>query len=403
MTEIVITGDAAPAMPPSHLHPPLHRRTPHRAEDWFSADELAETRRYARPRNRAVLAATSASIAALVVFVFAEGGPRLLGALDIRGWVLQLAAVVLAATTIATVATVAPIAYISLVHDKRWGLSTNNAKTFFLDQLKQLAISAVCTTAMLVPVYAAIRAMDWWFVWGWAGFMAVLSVIFFVHPVLVMPRFNKFTPMPDGELRDRVEAIAAMTGTVIQGVYTMDASKRTRRSNAYVAGFGATKRVVLYDTMLEYPIELIEQVVAHELGHYRLRHVPRMFAAIGALYLVAFAFVGVVGRWPWLLERAGVETLGDPGSVPLLFLLLGVVGTALAGVQAWHSRLLERQADLEALQLLRRPDDFIELWRRMAPKDRMELQPSWWSRFTGSHPEVAERMAFAQAWAATSY
>ena len=379
----------------------LHRRTPHCADDWFSAEELTEAKRYAKPRNRVFAVGTLVSVGALIALVGTQAGARLLDGTAARswGWAAQLAVMVFLTMLVGTVTGLAPAGYVSLAYDKKWGLSTNTPRQFAVDEAKQLLLSSLFGTVLLVPVYAAIRATDWWFVWGWAGFMLVMLAIYFVHPVLIMPRFNKFTPLPDGELRQRIEAVAALTGTTVQGVYTMDASKRTRRSNAFVTGFGATKRIVLFDTMLEHPIECVEQVVAHELGHYRLRHIGRTVLASAIVHLIAFVLVGVAGRWQWLLDRAGVDHLGDPATVPLFVLLLGFAGFALTAAQAWYSRLLERQADLEALELLREPEHFIEVWRRMAPKDKKELQPSWWSRLNGSHPEVAERMAFAQAWA----
>src|SRR5688500_6338344 len=166
MAPIASQGTGAQTRPASG-HPPLHRRTPFRAGDWFSADELDEARRYARPRNRVFAAGTLVSIAALVVFVGTKAGPNFLEWTGLRGWgwVPQLAAMVFLTMLVGTLTGGAPAGYVSLSYDKRWGLSTTTPRRFVTDEVKQLLIGWVAGTALLVPVYAAIRATDWWFVW----------------------------------------------------------------------------------------------------------------------------------------------------------------------------------------------------------------------------------------------
>ena len=196
----------------------------------------------------------------------------------------------------------------------------------------------------------------------------------------------------------RVERVAERAGEQISGVFTMDASRRTRRDNAFVAGFGPTKRVVIYDTMLEHPPALIEQVVAHEIGHYRLKHVPKSIVFIAALTFVVFAFLQWFTSWNWALRQAGIASIEDPRGVVLLLVGLGLGMKALGWISSWYSRAKERQADLEALELLGDPPAFIDVWRRMAPKNKAELETPWWKRIEASHPEVAERMAFGAEW-----
>jgi STE24 endopeptidase len=384
------------------VHPPLRRRTPYRAEDWFSREELAEARRYAGPLNRLKLIRSVLSAVVIVALIVTKAVPHLLDQLGLRGWIWELLVAALVVTLVDAVATVWLTAYVQLVYDKRWGLSTQTTGRFVIDQVKDVLIGTLLIGILLVPVYAAIRSTSLWWVWGWLAFMAVVLAVTFIYPVAVMPRFNRFTPLPDGDLRDRIEAVARLADTEIEGVYTMDASKRSTRANAFVAGFGATKRVVLFDTILEYPVGSIEQIVAHEIGHYRLKHITKSVPFQALLYLLALAFVALLGRWDGLLDVAGVDRLGDPGSIPLFLGLFGVAWSALNLAQAWFSRFKEREADLEALELLGRPDDFLDVWRRMAPEDKVELEPSWWTKLNHNHPEVPERMAFGQAWAAAN-
>jgi STE24 endopeptidase len=335
----------------------------------------------------------------IVAFVAGDAAPRLLDGLDLdRGWALQLAVVVGALTLAGLVHEHWFSAYSELVYDRRWGLSTQTVKGWLSDQAKNLLVGWVFLTLVLVPVYAVIRSTDLWWFYAWLVFMVLQVVFAFLVPVVLLPIFNKFTPMEAGELRSRLEAVAERAGVTVEGIYVMDASRRTRRDNAFVAGLGKTRRVVLFDTMLEYPPETIEHVVAHEIGHYRLHHIAKSIPLIGALTLAAFVALRVASERDGLLDWAGVDDIGDPAAAPLFLLGFGVVSKATQLLQAWHVRYKEREADLEALELLRDPDAMVELWQRMGPKNRADLDPGWWARLNHDHPELAERMAFARRW-----
>jgi STE24 endopeptidase len=379
-------------------HPPLGRRTPYRPDDWFSADELAEARRYARPVKRLRIVRSALSGAVILILILTKAAPNLHDSLG-GGWALGVLEAGFLVTVVDTLATAWITGYLQLSYDKKWGLSNQTPARFVTDQLKDVVIGTLLVAVLLIPVYAAIRATSLWWLWGWLGFLAVILAVTFIYPVAIMPRFNKFTPLPEGELRSRIEHVAHLAETPIEGVYTMDASKRSTRGNAFVAGFGATKRVVLFDTILDYPPGTIEQIVAHEIGHYRLKHITKSVPFQAILFLAAFIFVAVLGSWDRLLGWAGVDRLGDPGSIPLFLGLFGLAWTALNLAQAWFSRFKEREADLEALELLARPDDFIDVWKRMAPDNKMELEPSRWTMLNNTHPEVPERMAFGRVWA----
>jgi len=381
-------------------HPSLWTRTPHRVGDWFDDGALAEARSYARPLNRLRLLSSLLSIIVIAAFIALDGGPRVIDALDLRdtGWVVQLLAVIGAYFLIDLVVSPWVGAYVSLVYDKRFGLSTQTPGSYVADVLKSTLIGFVLTCTLLLPVLAIIRSVDLWWLWAWLVFVAFSTAMALIYPVVIMPRFNKFVPLEDGELRTRIESVAARAGEEISGVFTMDASKRTRRDNAFVAGFGPTKRVVLFDTMLEHPTGMIEQVVAHEIGHYRLKHVQKSIAFMAVLTLGVFAFLQWFTEWDQALEVAGIESIEDPAGAVLLLAGLGLGMKGLGWISSWYSRAKERQADLEALELLGDPLAFIDVWRRMAPKNKAELETPWWKRIEASHPEIAERMAFGAEW-----
>ena len=379
-------------------HPSLWTRTPNRPDDWFDREALAEARAYARPLNRLRLLSSALGIVTSLLFVLLQLGPELVEWLDVEGWVLQLLVVLIAFELVDLLYAPAISGYVQLVYDKRHGLSTQTPRQFAVDIVKNVVLSIVLFGALLTAIYAIIRSVDTWWIWAWLVFVAFTLVMAFVYPVAIMPRFNKFVPLEDGELRRRIEAVAQRAAERIQGVYTMDASRRTRRDNAFVAGFGATKRVVLFDTILEHPPETIEQVVAHEIGHYRLKHVQKSVVFQAALMFAVFAFLGWFTTWDGALDRAGVDSIEDPASLPLLLVGLGIAFKIPGFVGAWYSRAKERQADLEALELLGDPDAFVDVWRRFAPKNKMELEPPWWKRLEATHPEVSERMQFGAEW-----
>lgn len=381
-------------------HPPLGARTPARNEDFFDEAQLADLRAYSRPRKRVDLAAKLVVGAVDLVLVFGlDLGPEIDGWVEGAPWPLRLVAVAAAFALISQVLLLPADWWATMVHDRRHGLSNQSTGLWVSDQVKGVVLTVALTGLLLVPVFWAIRSFDTWWLVGGLVFLAVALFLNFVYPVLIMPRFNKFTPMEDGPLRTRIEEIAELAGTRIEGVYTMDGSTRSRRGNAFVAGFGPTKRVVVYDTLLDFELEQIATVVAHEIGHYRLNHIPKVFPLAGLQMLIALAFVQYVVGSDTVLGWAGVDDLGDPGAAPLFLLGIGVPMALLGLVSAWVSRRNEREADLEALELLGDPTSFVTMWPALVALNKADLEPGWWDRLNASHPGPAERMQFGLDWA----
>lgn len=385
----------------SSAHPSLGTRTPARNEDFFDERQLADLRAYARPVKRVRLAGRAlGTIVDLVLIFVADLGPTLDDAVSGAPWPVRLLVVAGVLGLVAQLVQLPFDWWATMVHDKRHGLSNQTTALWIGDQIKEAILSVVLIGVLLVPVYAAVRGVETWWLIGGLIFFGIVLTLNFVYPVLIMPRFNKFTPMPEGELRSRIEQIADLAETSIEGVYTMDGSKRSRRGNAFVAGFGPTKRVVVFDTMLDFPIEQIAQVVAHEIGHYRLNHIPKTFPLAGLQMLVSLAFVQYVGGNDTVLGWAGVDDLGDPAAAPVFVLTFGLPAMAMGLVSAWVSRRNEREADLEALELLGDPTSFVSMWPRFVALNKSDLEPGPWERWNSSHPETAERMQFGLDWAA---
>jgi STE24 endopeptidase len=384
-------------------HPPVGKRTPSRNEDFFDEDQLRELRDYIRPlrRNRRIRTVITTVVQLVLVFGL-DLGPKVAGWIDGQGWALRLLLVALVLDVIDTIVGAPFSAWASLVYERRAGHSTMTVGTFLKDQLLNTALGLVLTVVLMLPVYFAIHAFgsSWWLVGG-ALIMVALVAIQFVAPIWILPRFNKFTPLPEGPIRSRIEELARLSDVTIEGVYLMDASKRTNRANAGVTGFGKTKRVIVNDTICDFPIDELSQVIAHELGHYRLNHVTKSFPVNAVQMPLALLAVHLVAGNDTVLRWAGVEGgLGDPASYGVFGLVfgafLGVSG--LAGM--WLSRRHEREADLEALELLGDPTSFLAVWPRMVLNDKANLEPTPFEKLKSTHPEIAERMQFGLDWAA---
>lgn len=259
-------------------------------------------------------------------------------------------------------------------------------------------LGLVLTLVLAVPLYALVRATDTWWIWGWLLFSGFGVLFGFLFPIVFAPIFNRFTPLEDEEVAGRIRSVAARAGLELEGVYVVDASRRSRATNAYVAGLGRTRRVVLFDTLLEWPIELVEQVVAHELGHWRHGHLARQVPLMVVLQFFAFLALQAVMEWEPVLDWIGVAELGDPRTAPALFLLYPALLGAAGVAASWLGRVFERQADLHALAVLDDPAAFEATFRRLAADNKVDVDPPWWRRVQHSHPPVPERLAMAREW-----
>ena len=315
----------------------------------------------------------------------------------------RAAQVLLGSTAVVVVGRLAtlPVSAYAEVLRHRYGLSTRSWGLWLRDVAVSTAISAAVTALALAGfLWLVRRAPRTW--WAWAagaaaGFVVVGS---FLHPVVIEPAFNRFEPLPAGELRTRLLDLAEENGTPVQDVLVSDASRRTTALNAYVSGFGSTRRVVLYDTTLErLPEDGVASIVAHELGHVVHRDVltGTLIGALGSGAAVALS--GWLLSWTPLLRRVGAQSPADPAVVPLVLLLLSLGGLLSTPVQNLVSRQVETRADLRALELTGDAGAFVDMQRQLSATNLSDPDPPGaWHWFFGSHPTAAQRIAFAQDW-----
>ncbi|HET8528983.1 MAG TPA: M48 family metalloprotease [Gaiellaceae bacterium] len=346
----------------------------------FSHEEVERSRRYHRPRYLALAGKTALATGVLVGLRFAGD------AFDGLGWAgaaLLWAAVVPAAQSLVTL----PLdLWNGHERERRWGFSTQSLAGWLGDRGKGLAISVVLTAAAWLGLVALARAAAWWA--APAAVAAALVVLFlsFVAPVVLEPVFNRFAPLQDAELAARLHALARRAGAPVREILVADASRRTTKINAYVSGLGASRRVVVWDTLLEAAGgDGVELVVAHELGHRRLRHVAKLSAAAMAL---AAAFVLV------LRAALGRPAAGDLPDAALLAVGFEVV--LLPFLNAL-SRRYERQADRFAIELAGGAT-FAETMRELSRRNLSDLDPPRLAYvLLFSHPTPSERLALAAA------
>jgi STE24 endopeptidase len=369
----------------------------------FTPAQIARSHAFNAALNPPAYAGLAAGLAAVLVLGLTPLGARLLRPVTrpLRRWPLQVigAAVVLAALT----------RLVGLPFDawsetvlRRYGLSTQSWGGWILDQLTSLGVTLVVWVIVLLGLHLLIRRFPrrWWAGAAAGGFVLVVALSF-AYPVVVEPLFNSFRSMPAGPLRGDVLAMARSDGVPVRDVLVADASKRTSTLNAYVSGFGSTRRIVIYDNLLrsESPRE-VELIVAHELGHAKRGDVLHG-TLVGALGVAAgVCLLHLVMTSPRLVRRAGVESAADPRSIALLLAGVTVLVQVAAPVQNLVSRRIEARADVHSLDLTRDPETFAEMQRSLSARNLDELSPNpieyaLWN----THPAGPERILMGREWA----
>jgi STE24 endopeptidase len=386
-------------MPLSSIRkPPKLRYLDVRASDLFAAEEIARARAYHRPLYRALGIDLVLELGVLAAIAFGPPGDWLAGATGSAWWArtLELVALVLG---VATLVRLPLSAWRGWLYERRWGFSTQTLRGWLWDRLKGLVVSVALSGVGLLLLLAGIRA--WPGSWpavaapGAAVFVLVLSLF---APLLFERLFNRFWPLPDKELAGELLELSQQAEVPVRTILVSDASRRTRKHNAYVSGLGPTRRLVLFDNLLdEMPRGELRGIVAHELGHRRYRHV-----AAGTLLGMAGAATAVLVlwgllSWQWLVSAAGASGPGNPRVVPLVLLTLVVLELSALPFETWVSRRWERAADRFAVELTGDGAAMEEMHRRLALANLADLDPPqllYFLLFT--HPTPAERIVAAR-------
>jgi len=369
----------------------------------FTPEQLAREVAFHEALRPTSYAALAVGFAVAALLGLTRAGARLVKAVARPlggGWVWQVLLGTLALTALGRLATL-PLSARSEQVLRDYGLSTQTWGSWLGDVAKGVGVGAGLTALVLLALVTLARAAPrtWW-AWGALATASLVVAGSFAYPLFIEPVFNQFRPLPPGELRDDLLALAARDGVAVDGVLVADASRRTTAVNAYVSGFGSSRRIVLYDTLLaQAPAREVELVVAHELGHAARRDVlvGTLLGAIAAAAAV-LALALVLSAGP-LRRRVGATGMGDPRVVPLVLLLVAVAGLAVAPATNLVSRRIEARADVHALDLTRDPATFVASQRLLALSNLADLEPNPLAyALFATHPGVTERLALAREW-----
>ena len=330
--------------------------------------------------------------AVLAAAILAHAGPHLAPGLAWAPRTLAVASALVAGGWLIDL----PFGGWRLAHERRWGFARQRTAAWLSDRAKELAISLVLLPGAALGFVALVRASRLWWVLVWGGFVVLSVLMVMVAPTVLAPLFNRFRPLEDASLVQAAVDLGRRVGVDIRSVLVMDASRRTAKDNAYFTGIGRTKRVVLWDTLLAgYGPAPTLVVLAHELGHWRRRHLPALIALTAAVALPGILIARGALASPAVDRWAGVAGPGDPGILPLAAGLLVGLQVLWAPVAAAVSRAFERQADQDALELTGDRAAFVTLQHDLAVRNLSDVAPSRLGYLLATHPPAPERIASA--------
>ena len=288
--------------------------------------------------------------------------------------------------------------YRQFVIEARYGFNRMSLGLFFTDLAKQTLLGVAIGTPVILAVLWLMGAMGahWW-LWVWLFWSAFNLLLMFIYPTWIAPLFNKFAPLEDGEMKTRIEALLARCGFRSSGLFVMDGSKRSSHGNAYFTGFGDNKRIVFFDTLLSrlQPGE-VEAVLAHELGHFRRRHIVKRMIVMFASSLAFLWLLGQLINAPWFYTSLGIPEGNTALALILFFLVVPVFTFPLSPLMSHFSRRHEFEADAYAAEHAV-AGDLVHALVKLYDDNASTLTPDpLHSLFYDSHPPAAQRIARLQ-------
>lgn len=284
--------------------------------------------------------------------------------------------------------------YYTFVLEARFGFNKTTLKTFVTDTAKSALLSVAIGGPLLWCVLWLMRSMgaNWW-LWTWGVLIAFNLAAMVIYPLFIAPLFNKFEPLQDESLAARVNALLARCGFRSKGLFVMDGSRRSAHGNAYFTGFGAAKRIVFYDTLLKtLTPEEVEAVLAHELGHFKHRHIAQRVLLFAVLSLAFFAVLGWLAQQPAFFTGLGVSAQSEAMTLILFSLILGPFTFPLTPLMSFWSRKHEFEADAYAVANAR-AEDLVSALVKLYRDNASTLTPDpLHSLFYDSHPPAAIRI-----------
>ena len=290
--------------------------------------------------------------------------------------------------------------YYGLRLERRYKLSAQKTRAWLWDEVKSFLVGLVLAAIVAELLFFTMRQFPehWWLI-AWALFLVLFVVSAQVAPLVLFPIFYKFEPLENEDLKQRLVRLSESAGTRVRGIYKWHLSEKSRKANAALTGLGATRRIILADTLLDnYSPDEIEAVLAHELGHHVHRHILKSMFVQAGITLLGFWAANYVLRLA-IEEWNMFETVSDFANLPLLILVSTILSFLLMPAMNAYSRFNERQADRYAFRSIRSVEPFITSMNKLAAQNLAERAPSKWVEwFFHSHPAISRRIAAAQAW-----
>jgi STE24 endopeptidase len=290
--------------------------------------------------------------------------------------------------------------YHSFVIEDRYGFNTKTIKIWISDLIKSLLVMIVLTGLLLVALLLLLKytGMNWW-IWAWVVFLCFQLLMTVLYPTVIAPLFNKFTPLEKSDLKSDIEQLAKKEGIEIEGIYQMDATRRTRHTNAYFSGLGKAKRIVLFDSLIQsHSQEEVLSILAHEIGHLKKNHIKKQLVVSSIVSLVLFFAASKLIICRVLYESFGFSKTPYYVGLFLVGILWEPVSFFLSPLGMAISRKYEREADYYSIEIIKRAKPLSTALKKMAKENLSNLKPHpLYVFFNYSHPPLLERIEYLEA------
>jgi STE24 endopeptidase len=285
--------------------------------------------------------------------------------------------------------------YHSFVLEERYGFNTTTLKIWVSDLIKALVLGCILGGILLSSLLLMVKyAGNTWWIWAWAIFLGFQLLMTVLYPTVIAPLFNKFTPLEDPDLIKRIEELAEREGLSIKGIYQMDATKRSKHTNAYFSGLGKAKRIVLFDSLIQaHDTDEIVAVLAHEIGHFKKNHIKKQLAITAVASFLLFYLASRMITWEAMYQSFGFSVMPAYAGIFLVGVLWQPAGFFLSPMAMSISRRFEREADLYCMRITKSSEPLIRALKKMAKENLSNPLPHplyvW---FNYSHPPLVERI-----------
>lgn len=375
----------------------LRSSLPREFRDVYDVQTYRSSQEYTRARAKLDLLSSSLGLAALLSFILASG----LQWLDALIQSLDLPSVPTGVIFLGLLAMAADIMglpfqiYNTFVLEERFGFNRTTLSIFAKDKLKQFVLALLIGGSCLAAVIAFLNAFPHWgWVLAWVGLVLIMLGLQSIAPSWILPLFNTFTPLEDGELKQKILEYAKQNGVAIQDITVMDGSRRSAKSNAFFTGFGRKKRIALFDTLIKkHPQQELVAVLAHEIGHSKLNHVSKKLILSALQMGLLLGLLSVLLRYEPLFQAFGLEQASVHAGLFIFLLLYTPVSQLLAIGTQYISRRHEFEADAFAARTTGHPEMLVQALQRLSEENLSNLTPhplKVWLEY--SHPPVTERI-----------